>query len=393
LARHTGAAYHVNAADEVSFPHVPVRDGDVVEVGDLAVRVVATPGHTFTHLSYVLLADGRPAGVFSGGSLLYGAVGRPDLLGPRHTHTLARRQYASVRRLAGRLPDQTVVYPTHGFGSYCAVGAGGADTSTVGRERVANAALTQDEEGFVAGLLAGLTEWPAYYTRMAALNAAGPPPPDLSPLRPATPAELRRRLAAGEWVVDLRTRTAFAAGHLRGTVNVGLDGSFATQVGWLVPGNTPVTLLAPTPAELAEAQRELVRIGIDRPAAASAGTPREWAGGGELSRFALATFADLAAVRAHRPVLVVDVRQRDEWAAARLADAVHVPLHLLAARRADLPGGEIWVHCASGYRAAIAASMLVVAGRQVVAVDDDFDRAAAAGLPVAYDSAPRHATR
>src|ERR1700746_347082 len=122
LAAAAGAAYLVNAADPVAFHRTPVTDGDTVEVsGALAVRVLATPGHTFTHLSYVLESGGQVSGVFTGGALLYGTTGRPDLLGPEHTGTLARAQYASAHRLA-RLPGTTPVFPTHGFGSFCSAG-------------------------------------------------------------------------------------------------------------------------------------------------------------------------------------------------------------------------------------------------------------------------------
>ena len=135
LARLTGAAYHVNAADSVAFDRVPVRDRDVVEISPvMSVRVLATPGHTFTHLSYALFAAGRPHAVFSGGSLLYGSTGRPDLLGKSHARELARAQYASARRLAAELPADADVYPTHGFGSFCSATQAEGTSSTIGRE-------------------------------------------------------------------------------------------------------------------------------------------------------------------------------------------------------------------------------------------------------------------
>src|SRR5262245_16340585 len=118
LAAATGAAYHVNAADPVAFDRVPVSDGDVIAIGDrMRVTVLATPGHTFTHLSYALSEAGRQLAVFTGGSLLYGSVGRPDLLGPDHTHDLVRHQYASAQRLTAEVDENAGVYPTHGFGS------------------------------------------------------------------------------------------------------------------------------------------------------------------------------------------------------------------------------------------------------------------------------------
>jgi glyoxylase-like metal-dependent hydrolase (beta-lactamase superfamily II)/rhodanese-related sulfurtransferase len=381
LAVATGAAYHVNADDPVTFDRVPARDGDLLEVGDtMRVRVLATPGHTFTHLSYALDHDGERVAVFSGGSLLYGSVGRPDLLGPDHTHTLVRHQHASAHRLATELPDSTAVYPTHGFGSFCSATQSDANTATIGSEKLVNPALTRDEQEFVDELLAGLDAWPAYYAHMATANSAGPAVPDLSLPERADAEQLRKHIADGEWVVDLRNRVAFTAGHLAGTLNFGLDGSFATYLGWLIPWGTPLTLLGETPDQVSQAQRELVRIGIDRPAAHATGTPQQWAGDEQLASIPRASFADLALVRHHRNVTVLDVRRNLEWNSAHIDAALHIPLHDLLRRIDDVPGGEIWVHCAAGYRATIAASLLAANGRHVVAVDDDFDRARANDL-------------
>jgi glyoxylase-like metal-dependent hydrolase (beta-lactamase superfamily II) len=392
LARRTGAAYLVNAEDEVSFERTPVRDGEVLQIGPrMRVTAVATPGHTFTHLSYVLTdaGTGERMAVFSGGSLLYGATGRPDLLGPRHTGDLVQAQYASARKLAGMLPDAAEVFPTHGFGSFCSATQSEAANSTIGQEKAANPVLTQDEETYVRELLAGLNAYPAYYAHMAPANSAGPSEPDLSPPGKADPAEVRRRIEAGEWVVDLRNRTVFAAGHVPGSLNFGLDGSFATYLGWLIEWGTPLTLLGETTADVAQAQRELVRIGIDRPAAAATGKAGDWVAGTgwELASLATATFADLARVRHHRAVTVLDVRRTDEFDESRIQGAVNIPLHELPKRTDELPAGEVWVHCAAGYRASIAASFLAAAGRQLVAIDDAFDNAREAGLPVSARAA------
>lgn len=345
----------------------------------MRVRALATPGHTFTHLAYVVEVAGEPPAVFTGGSLLYGATGRPDLLGPEHTRELAHAQYASAHRLAAELPPQTWVFPTHGFGSFCATAPSDAASSTIWRQLQENPVLTQTEQSYVDQLLAGLDAYPAYYEHMAPRIVTGPGTPDLSFPHRAEAVELRRRLDAGEWVVDLRNRTAFAAGHVIGTLNFGLDGPLATYLGWLIPWGTPVTLLGETREQVSKAQRELSRIGIDRPAAAATGSPREWATGA-LGAFPTARFADLAQVRQQRPVVILDVRRNREWQAGHLADAVHLPLHELPGRIGDVPDGEVWVHCHSGYRASIAASLLAAAQRRVVAVDDDFDQAAGAGL-------------
>jgi glyoxylase-like metal-dependent hydrolase (beta-lactamase superfamily II)/rhodanese-related sulfurtransferase len=382
LAERTGAAYHVNAEDDVAYERTPIRSDDVVEVGDhLRVRAIATPGHTYTHLSYALEHDGDPVGVFTGGSLLFGATGRPDLLGPDHTDELVRAQYHSAHRLAESLPDSAEVFPTHGFGSFCSANQSEATASTIGQERRQNPALTRSEQEYVDELLAGLDAYPAYYAHMGPGNSAGPSAPDLSAPERADAAELRRRIEAGEWVVDLRTRTAFAAGHVPGTLNFGLDGAFATYLGWLIEWGTPLTLLGETEEQVAEAQRELVRIGIDRPEAHATGKPQDWTDG-DLGSFPTATFADLNDVRHHRDVVVLDVRRDQEHRESRIEGAVNIPIHELPRRVAEVPAGEVWVHCAAGYRASVAASFLAAAGRHLVAVDDEFDNAAKAGLPV-----------
>ncbi|WP_405064933.1 rhodanese-like domain-containing protein [Kribbella sp. NBC_01510] len=388
LARRTGAAYLVNARDKVSFERTPIRDGEVVEIGArMRVTAIATPGHTFTHLSYTLTdaASNAQLAVFSGGSLLYGATGRPDLLGPDHTDDLVRAQHASAHKLAALLPDTAEVFPTHGFGSFCSATQSEASSSTIGQERQTNPVLIQDEETYVRELLAGLSAYPAYYAHMAPANTAGPAEPDLSTPTKADPAELRRRIDAGEWVVDLRTRTLFAAGHVPGSLNFGLDGAFATYLGWLIEWGTPLTLLGESAEDVAEAQRELVRIGIDRPAAHATGKPEDWVAGTgrRVAAFPIATFADLAQVRHHRDVTVLDVRRSDEFAASRIEGALNIPIHELPGRLSEIPSGEVWVHCAGGYRASVAASLLDAFGHPVVAIDDSFDNAKQTGLPLA----------
>ncbi|CAK7286167.1 MBL fold metallo-hydrolase [Streptomyces misionensis] len=383
LARLTGAAYLVPAGARVLFARVPVSDGDTVTVeGDLELSAVATPGHTPHHTSYVLREQGRPVAAFTGGSLLIGTVGRPDLVEPRLTERLARAQHASAHRLAAELPDKTSVLPTHGFGSFCSSAQAEGDATTIGKEKSVNAALTTDVDSFVARLLAELDDIPAYYTHMGPANAAGPAPVDLTPPAVADAREIAARLAAGEWVVDLRNRVAFAEGHVAGSLNFEADGKIATYLAWMVPWGKPVTLLAESPAQLAVVQRELVRVGIDRPAAAATGAPQEWVAEGEaLVSFPRSTFAGLAE-RGTDGVVVLDVRRDSERTTGYIAGSVHIPIHQLHQRLDEVPAGTVWVHCAGGMRAAIAASVLHAAGRDVVAVDDGFGSATEAGLTV-----------
>ncbi|GGK61221.1 MBL fold metallo-hydrolase [Streptomyces flaveus] len=380
LARVSGARYLVPDGASVSFARTPVADGDTVAVDEgLVLRAVATPGHTPHHTSYVLEEDGRPVAAFTGGSLLIGTVGRPDLVEPRLTERLARAQHASAHRLADELDDEVAVLPTHGFGSFCSSAQAEGDTTTIGAERKSNDALTMDMDTFVAELLAGLDDIPAYYAHMGPVNAAGPAPVDLTPPRPADAEEIASRLAAGEWVVDLRSRVAFAEGHVAGSFNFEGEGKLATYLAWLIPWGKPVTLLTDTAERIADAQRELTRVGIDRPAAAASGDPSAWIRDGErLASFRRARFAELADVR--DDVVVLDVRRDSERAGGFVEGSVHIPIHQLPLHIGELPPGVVWVHCAGGMRAAIAASLLDAAGREVVAVDDGFEAAADAGL-------------
>jgi hydroxyacylglutathione hydrolase len=384
LSRSAGVPYLIAGSEDVAYDRAPVDDAATLQIGTLAVRVVATPGHTPGHLSYVVTDAYGATAVFSGGSLLYGAVGRTDLIDDSRTHELTVAQYRSVRRLAASLPDDAQLFPTHGFGSFCASGPPtqrSREDGTLAAEREGNAALTDpDEDGFVARTVAGFTAYPAYYVHMAPLNRAGVAPADLSPAPLADPDEIERRLAAGEWVVDVRNRRAFAAEHLAGSIAVELGPQFATYLGWIYPYDEPLTLLAETAEQLAAAQRQLVRIGIDRPTATAHGELAVIAPGLARRSFPTATFRDLVDAIA-LGAQVIDVRRPDEITRdGAVPGSLHVPLAELLPRMPDLPEGVLWVHCASGFRATIAASLLDRAGRDVVLVDDPFAAAVELGL-------------
>jgi len=385
LARQSGAAYHVNAADTVAFSRVGISDADTIAVvRSMRVRVIATPGHTFTHLAYALedAATGAVTAVFTGGSLLHGSTGRPDLLGAEHTPALAAAQHASARRLARMLPDRAAVYPTHGFGSFCAASAPGPAGSTIGDEKRSNPALTLGEDGYAAALMDGLDAYPAYYAHMAAANAAGPDAPDQAQPARVTAGELGWRIAAGEWVADLRDRRAFAAGHIPGSLSFEYGDSFATYLGWLIPWGTPLTLVGETGRQIAAAQRDLARIGIDHLAGAAIASSAGWPATPRLATYPVSDYPGLAAAQGRHDLTVLDVRRVSERARGHIAGSVHVPLHELPGCLRQLPREPLWVHCQGGYRASIAASLLHAAGHTVTAVDGDFGRAASAGLPV-----------
>ncbi|WP_102417744.1 rhodanese-like domain-containing protein [Mycobacterium sp. 4858] len=384
LAQTSGAEYGLPAGEEVDFSHRPVADGDRIDTGRLRLEALSTPGHTHHHVSYVLRDHtGQAVAVFTGGSMLFGSTGRTDLAGEEHAAGLTRQQYRSVRRLADELPASTAVYPTHGFGSFCSAAPTDGDESTIGDERRTNPALTQDEQNYVEQLLAGLSAYPAYYAHMGVINRKGPEAPDLSPVAPVHPDELRARIDAGQWVVDLRNRSAFAAGHLAGTYGFELAGSFVNYLGWLYAWGAPLTLIGEDAGQVAEAQRELIRIGVDRLTGSATGDIRTLAGGSELRSYRVADFEDLVDVLADPRVLVLDVRQTGEFDSGHVRDAINVALHELPQRIEELPQDrQLWVHCASGYRASIAAALLDRQCRDVVLIDDEYGNAEKLGIAI-----------
>ncbi len=390
LARKLGATYLLNGADEVAFERHPLADDDEFTVGSLTVRAIATPGHTYHHLSYLVsdraVADRPAQAVFSGGSLLYGSVGRTDLVTPQDTESLTRAQYGSVRALAERVSEAAMLYPTHGFGSFCSSGpATGVAESTIGEQKRDNHALTDpDVEHFVAILIAGLSDYPAYYVHMGALNRKGADPADLSVPEPLGAEDLRFRLRSAQWVVDLRNRVAFADKHLQGTVSFeyGQGASFTTFLGWTLPWGDPLTLVG-THADVESAIRDLSRIGIDDPRVAIGDQPEQLIEGYPVQSYPRTGWDELREeLRSERDPIILDVRRDDEYATDHIDDAVHIPLHDLLGRLGEVPEGTLWVHCGTGYRAGIAASILQRAGYDVVHVDADWSDAAAAGLPV-----------
>ena len=399
FAKKHGATYVVPGGVELAYLGEPdvtaVNDGDAFRVGDLDVQVVHTPGHTPHHVSFAVSRDQHPGAVFTGGSLLYGTVGRPDLVAPDLTVKQAHDQWHSAHRLVNDLDDETQIYPTHGFGSFCSsIQTAGVQTS-IGQERSINPALTQTEADFVEVLLAGLDVFPAYYAHMGPANAAGPAPIDLSLPKQADAAELRRRIDAGEWVIDLRSREVFAAGHVPGTLNFDLDGSFINYLGWMIPWGTPVTLLGATVEQVQAAQRELVRIGIDRPIAQSVGGPSAWTeSSADVREYRRVDFNELAEEwQKDSSAIVVETRQILEWESGHVKDARFIPFYEVLDRMDELPRDvNVFIYCGSGYRASAVASLLQHHGfDNVVLVDDDFTNASKAGLEIVEEKPAKRA--
>jgi len=352
------------------FPHQSAAEGFGLEVGGGGLVALATPGHTPEHLSWLLQdGSGRPMALFSGGSLLIGGVGRTDLLGEARRAELSEAQFRSMRRLA-ELPDEVMVHPTHGAGSFCV--AGDADMpgrSTIGALRRWNPAFAaQDLPAFERELVSGRTRYPAYYRRMAPLNRRGPRllggPPRPRALTAHQVAEARE---SGVWIIDVRDRWAFAERHLSGSWNIEMGDSLAAYVGWLLPFDAPICLVADSPEQEVEAVEELSRIGYDHVLGHLHGGLEGWmASGGETRSYGTASWEELRDVvhgQAGPTTRILDVRQPHEWLAGAVPGSTRVFVADLPAALEGLDRAADWlVACRTGVRAAIAASLLDAVG-------------------------------
>lgn len=370
LAASHGAEIVAPAKGRFRFRHTAADEAFAVELGDLRIVARATPGHTPEHLAWeVQEGDGRVRSIFTGGSLLMGGVGRTDLLGPKHSAELTRDQFATVRRLR-ELPDDVAVLPTHGAGSFCVAGsADGAPTSTIGALRRWNPAFAAGSlDEFERIVAEGRTRYPTYYRHMGPGNRRGPRVLGGPPALPALSVdEVAGARLAGAALVDLRSRTRFAPLHVAGALNIDLEESFAAYVGWLVPFNAPIVLVADRPADAREAAVELLRIGYDRVLGFLAGGTDAWAEAGRpTSSYPTLTAKAVARGRAAGEApRILDVRQPTEWAegvvpGSRQVFVGDLPAALRTLRRDD---AEPWtVMCKAGARAGIAASVLDAAG-------------------------------
>jgi len=375
----TGAEIAAPALGGYAFPHRPVEDGDEIRAGAVSLTAWHTPGHTPEHMSYVVREGDSPdpVAVLTGGSLIVGASGRTDLLGPERTDELSRAQFRSLRRIGG-LPGDVRVLPTHGAGSFCSAGSGsGARTSTIAAERLANQALAIGDEGdFVRLRTADLPRYPAYYPHMAPINRAGPRvaggPPAVPPL---DPEEVEALIASGARVVDGRDRACFAETHIPGSTNVEIGGSFSAYVGWLFAPEEPLVLVAPDPeaGSAARAAIQLFRIGFENLRGHVAGGIDAWqASGRPVSSYPVAGLDELCSeIRAGADPFILDVRQEVEHREGMAEGSMGLFVADLPRRLGEVPRDRVpWIICASGLRASIAASILDADGRQVRLVSE-----------------------
>ncbi len=351
-----GARLLAPAGSDLSFDYQRLDDGDEIDLGGLTLRAIATPGHTPEHLAYLLLDGTEPLALFSGGTLMAGGVARPDLLSPELTDPLARAAYRSIRDRFLTLPDDLVVYPTHGAGSFCSAGPTGERTTTIGRERRSNPLLQADsEDEFVATLLGGLGSYPTYFGRMREVNRAGPTvygvePPVLAALSPQEVASLQE---GGALVVDARPIERFASGHIPNSLSIEPRDQSGTWLGWLADPNRPMVIVIDDDQDLVDLEWQMLNVGFEPPKGRLARGMEAWRAA--VLPVAATVLVPPGGVNADQPIL--DVRQRSEWEIGHVAGAIHVELGAVSSMASDLPGG-VQVHCGHGQRAMTAASIL-----------------------------------
>jgi len=393
LAERTGAQIYLGAKADARFAHVPVRDGDELRFGACKLSFYETPGHTLESVSIVLTDETRspePYAVFTGDTLFIGDVGRPDLGGePRE---LAGMLFDSLHGKLLRLPDDVLVYPAHGAGSLCGRAMSEDRSSTIGRERTTNYALqVAGKAAFVDLMTEDLPDRPAYFASDVEMNRSGAAMlSDFRELSALDPQEVIALQQRGALVIDVRDEYAFGSAHVPASVNIGLDGQFASWAGQVVGLDVDVILLGENVTSVEEARMRLSRVGIDR----TIGYVRDGIPGWRAAGLPVATLPQIEpdgfAERVRSGLQTIDVRRDPEWSTGHLAGAVHLPLHRLLAAVDDLDRERaVGVYCKSGYRSAIAGSLLQRSGfKDVVNLAGGIDAWSSAGLQTSQVSTP-----
>ena len=373
-----------SAFADYRFPFHALADQDLIKVGSFVIQVLETPGHTPEHLSYLLIdSDGQMKALFSGGALMVGTAARTDLFGPALSWRLAHQLEMSIKGRILALPDEVIVYPTHGGGSFCAVGAGEDIRTTIAKEKHSNPlALAGSSRKFVERSLVG-GEYPRYYSTMRSINISGAPliGSEFSGVAGLGLKDVDDWIARGAAMLDIRPAERYRAEHIPASIAIGADGNLSGWVGWLLERDTPIVLVS-SPGkqgqlEIKEAQRQLLRIGYDRIVGyLDGGIETRKADGRDSSSFATTTASKLAEYLDNDELLVVvDVRERSEWHAGHIPGSVNIPVHEISTSKSDLPFQvPLFVHCGHDYRGTLASSLLERSGyRDLTVVADGWD--------------------
>jgi hydroxyacylglutathione hydrolase len=405
LAERTGARLYLSDEGDANWKYayaagagaVLLQDGDSFQVGNIHIDVLHTPGHTPEHLAFIVTdtagAD-RPMGVFTGDFVFVGDVGRPDLLerAARFTGTMeqgARVLYRSLRRFRDSLPDYVQLWPGHGAGSACGKALGAVPQTTLGYEKLFNWGLAADsEDHFVEAVLAGQPEPPMYFAEMKRINKEGPRVlggfrrPDRLPHE-----RLEDLLDDEALVIDTRSATDFAAGHVPGTINIPLGRSFTTWAGSLIPYDRDFHLIADAEDGVIDTViRDLAMIGLDRAAGYfTTDVVHDWIDANRAAQGVPDISADqLQALMAADAVALIDVRNGSEWDAGHIPGSLNLPLGRLPETLDRIPPDRtLVVHCQTGPRAGVAIGLLQASGfHDVRHLAGDFTDWSAAGRPI-----------
>jgi hydroxyacylglutathione hydrolase len=373
LRDRVGAQIYLGRAAKAGYSFTPLADHTVVEFGRVRLEALETPGHTPESVSllvYDLNVSGVPHAVLTGDTLFIGDVGRPDLrvaLGWSAAE-LGKMLFDSLHEKLLKLPDESLVYPAHGAGSLCGKALSKETFSTLGEQRRVNYALQpMSKEAFLQVVTADQPEAPAYFTYDAVLNSEERPTLDEALEREMVPRSLEELLKMQDQnaqILDTRDPEAFGAGHLKGSINIGLGGQYATWAGTVLDRTRPIVLVT-APGREHESAVRLGRIGFDNVAGFLRDGLRALENRPELVNDTERVSAWYAAerLRSAAPPIVVDVRTIHERKEKRIRGSVHLPLSRLAGRLSEIPAGRpVLVHCAGGYRSSIAASLLQRAG-------------------------------
>lgn len=357
---------------KLAFEHLSVKDGDVLKVGSIELEIMETPGHTPESMC-ILARDGEdlsnPQMLFSGDTLFIGDVGRPDLVGAKgfSKEEMASMMYDSLHNKILKLDDMVEVHPAHGAGSLCGKHLSSESSSTIGKQKQVNYALKpMDRANFIELLTSDLPEVPAYFPHDVEMNSLGPVALDqLTEVKTLTPSQVKKAMMAGVTLIDVRSNTAFAAGHIAGSLNIGLSGQFASWAGTLIDIGYPIVLVANDMKEIDEAVVRLARIGHENVLGCLDDGLSQWKlDSFELEQTPIYTVAELRTELQNDPDLsVVDVRRIDEYSEGHIRQALNLPLSNLIERLPPLDKGKpVVVICASGYRSSIAKGLFEKAG-------------------------------
>jgi glyoxylase-like metal-dependent hydrolase (beta-lactamase superfamily II)/rhodanese-related sulfurtransferase len=393
LAAKTGAKiYYGNKAD-VEFEHVPVKDGDDLNVGDVTLRFLETPGHTPESIS-ILVYDGKnaqePYGVLTGDTLFIGDVGRPDLLGSTMSAAqLAGMLFDSLHGKLLKLPDSVKVFPAHGAGSMCGRNISSETSSTIGEQRKLNYALQDmSRDDFIRMMTADLPEAPSYFSMDAQINRKGPAIlEELAAPAPLSPEEIESRSKDLETLIlDTRPSDQYGTGHIPGALNIGLSGQFASWAGTLIPLGTRIILVTENEEKARESRLRLARVGHENVVGFLSGGMLSWHNAG----LPVATTEQITVDELDRLIQdsaiqqIVDVRRPNEWKGQHISKATHIPLNHLADEVAKLDSEQQTAAiCAGGYRSSMATSILERKGfRKIINVIGGMSAWNNAKLPV-----------